>query len=90
MGCFSKQPKKSTNIWAIFERKIFLKNFEKSPNPVTLDIDHLSSLPTLHSAQKCFEKLTKILLAGDAFVDANQSSNRGQNCKVFLLFLTNF
>ena len=33
---FSKQPKNSTYIWATFVRKSITKNFQKSPNLVTL------------------------------------------------------
>ena len=33
---FSKQPKKSTYIWAAFVRKFVTKNFQKLPNLVTL------------------------------------------------------
>ena len=32
----SKELQKSTNIWATFERKYVTKNFQKSPNLVTL------------------------------------------------------
>ena len=35
---FSKQPKKSANIWGTFVRKVPVKNFQKSPNLVTLEI----------------------------------------------------
>ena len=56
-----KQPKKSTYIWATFARKCISKNFQKSPNLVTLE-------PTMESfiregisvvSQKCFDTKVK-------------------------------
>ena len=34
--CFTKQPKKSSFFWATFVSKFGTKNFQKSPNLVTL------------------------------------------------------
>ena len=37
---FSEEPKELLYIWATFGRKFVAKNFQKSPNLVTLPLDH--------------------------------------------------